>query len=535
MNYVLKSLLMCLFLLKGLVSWADDCVVDGIYYELDADKKEACVKPCGDGRYQGQVIIPSSIQVEGIDYTVTSIGEKAFDNCSKLYFITIPNSVTSIRKGAFSFCYGLAAVTIPASVTFLGEHAFEGCSNLTTVKLPEGLKSIGEWAFAHTPLTTITIPISVESIGEWAFSGCGDMLSMKVKEGNTHYDSRKDCNAIIETSTHTLIAGCLNTIIPNSVRVIGPNAFWGCRMTSLTIPEGVTMLDRAALSCCYNLETITLPKSVTTIGEYAFSSCESMTSIELPEGITSIGNDAFMSCLSLSSIIIPKSVTSIDGMLFTGCRNLISINVREGNTHYDSRDNCNAIIETATNKLIASCKNTMMIPKSVRVIGNAAFDQCVDKTSITIPEGVTQIEDYAFNDCQGFRSVIIPDGVTSIGDAAFRGCRNLTTVSIPNSVTHIGESAFDCCVSLPSITLPQNLTTIGEGILYNCDMMEAVHCQGTIPPKVVINKSEGHANLSTWRFEKPKQTAKTILYVPKGAKDAYRSAEYWKNYEIVEE
>ena len=534
MYNVLKCLLVSFFLSIGLVSWADDCIVDGIYYELDTIKKEACVKPCGDGRYQGQVLIPASILVEGVEYTVTSIGEKAFDNCNRLYSISIPNSVTSIRRGAFTFS-GLVAVTIPASVTSLGEHAFEGCWSLTNVNLSEGLKSIGEWAFAHTGLFTVTIPNSVESIGEWAFSGCSDMHSMKVKKGNTHYDSHNDCNAIIETATNTLIAGCLNTIIPNSVRVIGPNAFWGCRMTSLTIPEGVTMLDRAALSCCYNLQTITLPKSVTTIGEFAFSSCESLTSIDLPEGITSIGNDAFMSCLNLSSIIIPKSVTSIDGMLFTGCRNLVSIIVRERNAHYDSRDNCNAIIETATNKLIASCKNTMMIPKSVRVIGNAAFDQCVDKTSITIPEGVTQIEDYAFNDCQGFRSVIIPDGVTSIGDAAFRGCRNLTSVSIPNSVTHIGESAFDCCVSLPSITLPKNLTTIGEGILYNCDMMEAVHCQGTIPPKVVINKSEGHANLSTWRFEKPKQTAKTILYVPKGAKDAYRSAEYWKNYEIVEE
>ena len=519
MYNVLKCLLVSFFLSIGLASWADDCIVDGIYYELDTIKKEACVKPCGDGRYQGQVMIPASIQVEGVEYTVTSIGEKAFDNCNRLYSISIPNSVTSIKKGAFSFS-GLVAVTIPASVTSLGEHAFEGCWSLTTVNLSEGLKSIGEWAFAHTGLFTVTIPNSVESIGEWAFSGCSDMHSMKVKKGNTHYDSNNDCNAIIETATNTLIAGCLNTIIPNSVRVIGPNAFWGCRMTSLTIPEGVTMLDRAALSCCYNLQTITLPKSVTTIGEFAFSSCESLTSIDLPEGITSIGNDAFMSCLSLSSIIIPASVTSIDGMLFTGCRNLVSIIVRERNAHYDSRDNCNAIIETATNKLIASCKNTMMIPKSVRVIGNAAFNQCVDKTSITIPEGVTQIEDYAFNDCQGL---------------AFRGCRNLNTVSIPNSVTHIGESAFDCCVSLSSITLPKSLTTIGESVLCNCDNLKEIHCQGTTPPNLVVNDSENSVKLITMRLEQPQQTAKAILYVPKGTKDAYRSAEYWKTFEIVEE
>ena len=245
MYNVLKCLLVSFFLSIGLVSWADDCIVDGIYYELDAIKKEACVKPCGDGRYQGQVLIPASIQVEGVEYTVTSIGEKAFDNCNRLYSISIPNSVTSIRRGAFSFS-GLVAVTIPASVTSLGEHAFEGCWSLTTVNLSEGLKSIGEWAFAHTGLFTVTIPNSVESIGEWAFSGCSDMHSMKVKKGNTHYDSNNDCNAIIETATHTLIAGCMNTTIPNSVRVIGPNAFWGCRMTSLTIPEGVTMLDMMA-------------------------------------------------------------------------------------------------------------------------------------------------------------------------------------------------------------------------------------------------------------------------------------------------
>jgi hypothetical protein len=155
--------------------------------------------------------------------------------------------------------------------------------------------------------------------------------------------------------------------------------------------------------------------------------------------------------------------------------------------------------------------------------------------SITIPEGVTQIEDYAFNDCQGLRSVIIPDGVTTIGDAAFRGCRNLTSVNIPNSVAHIGESAFDCCVSLPSITLPKSLTTIGERVLCNCDNMKEIHCQGTTPPNLVVNDSENSVKLITMRLEQPQQTAKAILYVPKGTKDAYRSAEYGKTFEIVEE
>ena len=534
MYKVLQCVLVSLFLSSGITSWADDCLVDGIYYEVDADKKEASVRPCSDGRYQGPVIIPASIQVEGVEYRVTSIGEKAFDNCCNLTSITIPNSVTSISKGAFAFCSGLIKLTIPASVTFLGEHAFEGCSNLVTVNMSEGLKSIGRWAFAHTSIVNLTIPKSVETIGEWAFSGCRSMLSMKVKKGNPYYDSRKDCNAIIETSSNTLIAGCRKTTIPKSVQVIGPNVFWGCSITSLTIPEGVTTLDESALSCCIELETITIPKSVTTIGDFAFSSCERLKSIDIPEGVTSMGMYVFINCFSLTSLIIPKSVTSIAGMPFTGCKNLSSIIVREGNTHYDSRDNCNAIIETATNTLIGSCKNTT-IPKSVKSIGTLAFNQCSDFTSITIPEGVTSIGDYAFSSCDGLKSVVIPDGVTTIGDAAFRGCRNLTSVNIPNSITHIGESAFDSCESLPSITLSKNLTSIGEEVFKYCDRMKAIHCQGTTPPQLVINNSEGRVKLSTIRLEKTKQTEKPILYVPKGTKDAYRSAEYWKTFEIVEE
>ena len=201
MNYVLKSLLMCLFLLKGLVSWADDCVVDGIYYELDADKKEACVKPCGDGRYQGQVIIPSSIQVEGIDYTVTSIGEKAFDNCNRLYSISIPNSVTSIRRGSFSFS-GLVAVTIPASVKTIGQGVFDNCNSLKKINVSDGNK--------------------------YYCSIDGNLYS-KDKTVLMLYPAAREGDYTIATETKTLIAGCKNSIIPTdgSVTNIGQSAFSG--------------------------------------------------------------------------------------------------------------------------------------------------------------------------------------------------------------------------------------------------------------------------------------------------------------------
>lgn len=202
----------------------------------------------------GAVTIPQQIEKSGVNYTVVSIGYHAFYYCEKLTSVTIPNSVKSIGEEAFNFCYGLTSVNIPNSVTNIGEDAFGYCKNLTS----------------------ITIPQSVTSIGEAAFYGCGKLTTMIVDERNTKYDSRNQCNAIIETSTNMLISGFSTTIIPNSVTSIANYAFAylnNSSMTSIVIPNSVKKIGNSSFRSCRNLTTIKIPNSVECIGDYAFAGC----------------------------------------------------------------------------------------------------------------------------------------------------------------------------------------------------------------------------------------------------------------------
>ena len=399
--------------------------------------------------YAGVITIPSSAN----EYKVTSIGDDAFHNCSYLTSVTIPEGVTSIGDWAFCGCIGLTSITIPSSVTSIGYSAFDGCFGLTS----------------------ITIPSSVTSIGDKAFWGCSGPTSIKVENGNTKYDSRENCNAIIETSSNTLIAGCRNTIIPSSVTSIGSGAFGFCSgLTSITIPEGVTSIEGWAFSDCSGLTSITNPEGVTSIGESAFSGCSGLTSITIPSSVTSIGNQAFIDCSGLTSITIPSSVTSIEGLAFAGCSGLTSIKVENGNTKYDSRENCNAIIEKSSNTLIAGCRNTI-IPSSVTSIGSSAFWCCSSLTSITIPSNVT-----------------------SIGWGAFGYCSSLTSITIPSSVTSIGDWAFCYCSGLTSVTVC-NKTPV------------------SIDERTFSNRTNA------------------TLYVPYGCKAAYEAADYWKDFKEIKE
>ena len=442
----IRHLFTVLMLLCSAVAFAHDFEVGGIYYNItDATNKTVAVTYRGNSyssyynEYIGDVVIPESVTYNGTTYSVTSIGNYAFAYssgltsveipnsvtsigsyafayCSGLTSVEIPNSVTSIGSSAFSHCTGLASVVIGNSVTSIGRSAFNGCSGLTSVVIPSSVTSIGEGAFIYcSGLTSIEIPNSVASIGNYAFNGCSGLTSIKVDGSNTKYDSRENCNAIIETETNTLILGCKNTIIPNSVTSIGVDAF----------------------SYCTGLTSIVIPNSVTSIGERTFYGCSGLTSIVIPNSVTSIGERTFYGCSGLTSVEFNAKNCTTMGSFF-----------------YPVFENCTAL-------------SIVTIGENVKTIPSYAFYACSGLTSIVIPNSVTSIGSSAFSGCSGLTSVTIGNSVTSIGREAFYDCSGLTSIEIPSSVTSIGYEAFYACSGLTSIIslIPaEDLFSIGSDV-----------------------------------------------------------------------
>ena len=229
----------------------------------------------------------------------------------------------------------------------------------------------------------------------------------------------------------------------------------------------MTNIPNYAFRECTVLEEVSIPKSVITIGKQAFYGCSGLTEVTISNSVTSIGERTFYNCTDLISINIPESVTSIGNYAFAGCNKIERINVEVNNAVFDSRDNCNAVIATATNTLVLGCKSTM-IPKSVTLIGEYAFAYCTGLTSITIPTSVKKIGESAFYECTGLTSITIPNSVTSIGTSAFRGCQGLTEITIPESVTKIESGVFMSCKGLTEVTIPNTVTLLDNSSFDSC-------------------------------------------------------------------
>lgn len=486
-----KKFTVVLALLFGIIGMtnlnAQEFTVGDLNYRINDDGVSVTVTGHVDGQdATGELNIPELVSYNGNDYSVTIIGEYAFCWCGGLTgSLVIPNSVVSISDGAFYWCGGfIGSLTIPNSVTNIGEYAFsqcgfdgtltlpnsvfeiktqafEGCQFIGDLVIPNSVTTIGDFAFAYCfgftgsliipeSVTyigdsafeycygfygTLTIPSSVNHIGANPFNNMWGIYEINVESGNTVYDSRDNCNAIIETNTNKLLAGCENTVIPNSIVCIGVRAFAGCTWFGYSgtpnIPNTVAIIEDYAFNNCVSLNILEFPSSLTYIGNNAFEGCYDLSVVNLPNTVKFIGEHAFRLCDNITSVNIPSSVESIGINPFAGCYGIECITVDEDNAFYNSRDNCNAIIKTSTNELISGCKNTV-IPNDIVSIGHYAFEYCLELTG----------------------DLIIPNTVISIGYYAFDGCSNLgDKLIIGNSVNSIGAGAFDYCENITDITI----------------------------------------------------------------------------------
>ena len=335
----LRALFLSLAVLLSLPMLAVEVEIDGINYDLVAESKQATVIAKSSGKYSGEVVIPESVEHEGATYSVTSIGNYAFYDCSGLTSVTIGNSVTSIGDDAFGVCFGLTSVTIPNSVTSIGDYAFEYCSGLTSVTIPNSVTSLGGAFYKCSGLTSVTIGNSVTSIGGGAFNGCSGLTSVTIGNSVTSIGASafRGCSGLTSVTIPNSVTSIgayafsdcsvlTSVTIPNSVTSIGDDAFSGCSgLTSVTIPNSVTSIGSYAFEGCSGLTSVTIGNSVERIGFYAFSGCSGLTSVTIPNSVTSIWADAFRECSGLTSVIIGNSVTSIGGDVFRDCPELLDV------------------------------------------------------------------------------------------------------------------------------------------------------------------------------------------------------------------
>ena len=562
--------------------------------------------------------VPESLK-EVIITGGTSIDRYAFYECSELTRITIPDSVTSIGSSAFYGCSslqfneyggakylgnaanpylvlydvtdtGITSFEIMAQTKIIYDGAFRGCSGLTSITIPDSVISIGSSAFSGcSGLESITIPFVGGSrktaedtyqypfgyiFGTSSYSGGSATnqyyygWSTTLTEGTTYYIP-STLKSVTVTGSDILYGafyncgGLTSVTIPDSVTSIGSSAFSGCSgLTSVTIPDSVTSIGGSAFSDCSGLTSVTIGDGVTSIGDYAFSGCSGLTSVVIPDSVTSIGDRTFDDCSSLTSVTIGDGVTSIGECAFLSCSDLTDVYYQGdlsgwlGIEFGDSYANpmCNADNLHINGQLL---QGDVVIPEGTAKIGDYAFYNCDDLTSVTIPDSVTSIGNSAFSDCSGLTSVTIGDGVTSIGgnaflsysltdvyyqgdlkgwseigfgdfngnpmyyadnlyingvllqgdivipegtekigDNAFSYYKKLTSVTIPDSVTSIGEQAFSGCSGLTSVTIGDGVTSIGSSAFNNCSGLTSI----TIPDSVTSIDSSAFAGCKSLQF-----------------------------------
>lgn len=495
----------------GTKTWAYDIAVENadgrfIYYNYinNGTELEVTLRSYVYGGYSGSVVIPEEVETnENITLKVTKIGADAFLNCNFLTSITIPRSVSSIGYKSFYGCSTLTSVVIPDNVLSIGDEAFSGCTGLTSIELGNCLENIGAFSFYNcSHLTTLTIPNSVKEIESKAFNNCSSLTTL-----------------VIGSSVNNL----------NS-------AFKGCSsLTAITSLNASPPISAVFDDVVYNTATLYIPQG--RKNRYSYES----------------GWRYFLNIKENSTFI--NSIFENEGLYYnitSSDDRTVSVIPKENN--YYSGD-----------VVIPPTVNYNNNQYRITSIGEAAFNQCRDLTSVSIPEGVTLIDHWAFENCSNLTSVTLPNSVVSVEYWAFGLCRSLSSIFLGNNIKYIGREAFYGCTSLTSITIPYSVTSIANSAFGECNNLSTVifHCENIYEwflysssiTKIlfgnevtsiedyafhnsdmieVISEIEKPFNLFESTFTNKTYTNAT-LYVPKGTIDKYKATEGWKKFvNIVE-
>ena len=570
-KYFLPFLLISLMSMVGTNAFAHDIEVtnaDGvtIYYIWINNKTELAVSYFGKlytlypNVYTGNIIIPESINYDGNNYSVTSIGKNAFWSCSGLTSITIPNSVKNIESEAFSACSNLTSVTIGNSVKSIGNIAFYNCSSLTSITIPNSVTSIGSGAFdGCSGLTSVTIPNSVTSIGSGAFSGCSSLASVIIGSGVTTIGDYAFSNTNLKKtiwltntppSGYNNASGTVNYVSNDQFSSLG-NITKYQFLSSYFDVDGIRYVPVSpsertcdAIDCVYNesakdtkIASTVAYKGVTMnvkniksylaynnkyiktltidtegeLADYAFTNCSNLETVVYGNKINGLGIDVFSGCSSLVTlnvsgspsqsnvICISKNIVKISNYAFDGCTGIKNINILDSEIDLNLGSN-------GKNPLFYSCPlETVYIGRNINYTktsnsGYSPFYRNTSLKSVEITDKETEISENEFYGCTNLQRVTIGDGITTIGNYAFSGCQSLKYFAFGSKVANIGQEAFSDCAAVTEII-----------------------SKATTPPTCGTQALD---DINKWECK---------LYVPTGTQTAYSGANQWKDFFFSEE
>ena len=453
----------------------------GIAYVLDEESGELTITGKGElDSYDGKTTVTSfegntDIKTVNIEAQVTYIPDNMFNNCTMLASVVLPSTLKEIRYYAFGGCKNLTTVELPESINAIGNSAFVNCKKLTTIALPDSLRTIEKFAFSGTGITDINIPASVTSLSVFATA----LKTVTVDPENPKYDSRNNCNAVIETESNALIQGASDTVIPNGVTEIGEYAFYENPIADITIPDGVTKIGRLAFYKATKLTTLSMPNSVTEIDYGMCSGCTKLTTANLSENITEIPREIFYNCKKITKINIPANVKNIGAEAFCNCAALTEINLPDG-------------LKTVGMEAFYGIKNLteFYFPDSVTELGMKPLGNCPGLVKVHLPENLRAIPAGMFENCTKLTEWNMPPHITEIGSSAFLGT-NVGNPVIPNTVTKIGGSVWRNCPNITEITVPASVNEVGDWA-FLCHLVSE-----ETPLKIIFL---GNAKISTnWR------------------------------------